>query len=58
MYVLRNIPLLLKVESDLPSKWDFGHRKGLVPDNDLSRRKPSIFMKPVKSSQRRNQAST
>jgi len=30
-YLLRNIPPLPKVGPDLPSKWDFGHRKGLVP---------------------------
>jgi hypothetical protein len=28
------------------------------PDNDLGRRKPSIFMKPVKSSQGRYETST
>jgi hypothetical protein len=29
--LLRNIPPLPKVGPDLPSEWDFGHRKGLVP---------------------------
>lgn len=29
--VLRNIPSLAKVGPDLPSSWDFGLRKGLIP---------------------------
>jgi hypothetical protein len=56
--VLRKVPPLPKVGPGLPSGGISDTGKDWSPDNDLGRRKPSIFMKPVKSSQGRYETST